>query len=125
MDSQERINQMIEVLHQYRIINILAVIALLGLITALYLLWARPYQLTWGATEEEIERPMPGDELDPDFLATRAITTDAPDENIMTQIEPSWLSGRSIWSGSLSWPGTFSAWGGSHKKEFHDLTIES
>ena len=41
-----------------------------------YLLLCRPYQLHWGATDAEIERPMPGDELhpNPSFLATRAIT---------------------------------------------------
>lgn len=77
-------NVMKDILYQYWIVNILAALALLGLITALYILWARPYQLTWGATQEEIERPMPGDELDPDpdFLATRAITIDAPPETI-------------------------------------------
>jgi hypothetical protein len=45
-------------------------------VMAAYVLWARPYQLHWGATADEIARPMPGDELDPapTFLATRAIT---------------------------------------------------
>ncbi|HYK90567.1 MAG TPA: hypothetical protein VE398_17470 [Acidobacteriota bacterium] len=54
----------------------LAALALLGLILAAYLLWARPYQMHWGATTEEISRSMPGDELNrsPTFLATRAIT---------------------------------------------------
>jgi hypothetical protein len=52
---------------------------LIGLVLTVYLIWARPYQLRWGATAEEIARPMPGDELDPrpTFLATRAITIDA------------------------------------------------
>jgi len=42
----------------------------------IYLFFARPYQLTWGATQDEIHRSMPGDELNPSpkFLATRAIT---------------------------------------------------
>ena len=54
----------------------LAVLILLGLVMVAYLLWARPYQLVWGATTEEIHRRMPGDELSlrPTFLATRAIT---------------------------------------------------
>lgn len=51
----------------------LSVIVLMG---ALYYFVARPYQLTLGATKDEIQRPMPGDELvsAPHFLATRAIT---------------------------------------------------
>ena len=58
------------------LIRILAVVTLIAITMAAYLLWARPYQLHWGATQEEIERLMPGDELDPHptFLATRAIT---------------------------------------------------
>ena len=64
--------------------KILAVLLLIVLTLAAYLLWARPYQLTWGATSEEISRAMPGDELaaNPRFLATRAITIDAPPEQI-------------------------------------------
>jgi hypothetical protein len=52
-----------------------AALAQLGLVLAAYFLWARPYQLRWGATGEETARPMPGDNLDPRpaFLATRAI----------------------------------------------------
>ena len=52
---------------------------LIGLVLTAYVIWARPYQLHWGATADEIARPMPGDELDPrpTFLATRAITIDA------------------------------------------------
>jgi hypothetical protein len=36
--------------------------------------------LNWGATAEEVSRPLPGDELlvGPDVLATRAITVNAP-----------------------------------------------
>ncbi|MFZ4657993.1 MAG: hypothetical protein ACOYNY_13340 [Caldilineaceae bacterium] len=58
--------------------KLLAVLALLALVMAAYLLWARPYQLRWGATAAEVNRAMPGDELDPapTFLATRAITID-------------------------------------------------
>jgi hypothetical protein len=42
----------------------------------------RRRHLRWGATEEEIRAPMPGDELLPKagFNATRAITVDAPPE---------------------------------------------
>jgi hypothetical protein len=64
--------------------KILAALALLGLVVAIYLFLARPYQLHWGATRDEIGRPMPGDELDPKpmFLATRAITINATPEEI-------------------------------------------
>ena len=44
----------------------------------------RPWQLTWGATEEEVRRPMPGDEIvrDPTFDATRAVTIRGRPEEI-------------------------------------------
>lgn len=66
------------------IVRILAVGILVGLVLAVYLLWARPYQLRWGATDEECRRLMPGDELHPNptFLSTRAITIDATPEQI-------------------------------------------
>ena len=42
----------------------------------------RPWHLRWGATDEEVHGPMPGDELVPtaSLNATRAITIDAPPE---------------------------------------------
>jgi len=66
------------------LVRILAAAALVGLVMAAYFLWARPYQLRWGATEAEIQRSMPGDELysHPSFLATRAITIDSSPEKI-------------------------------------------
>src|SRR5215208_5090088 len=68
----------------YRVPNIMAVFALVGLVMTAYLRWARPYQLRWGATDEELQRPMPGDELNsnPKFLATRAITIEGEPEDI-------------------------------------------
>jgi len=44
-----------------------------------YLRYLRPWQLTWGATPEEVSRVLPGDELvdRPTFNATRAITVRA------------------------------------------------
>jgi hypothetical protein len=44
----------------------------------------RRWYLTWGATDEEVERTMPGDELLPlpDMMSTRAVTIDAPAEAI-------------------------------------------
>ncbi len=49
-----------------------------------YFLVYRPQQLRWGATDEEIARAMPGDELQPHpvFDATRAVTIDASPERI-------------------------------------------
>jgi hypothetical protein len=58
----------------------------------------RPWALRWGATKEEAVRPLPGDEVvaKADYIATRAITIDAPPD----QVWP-WLvqigSGRAGW----------------------------
>jgi len=54
------------------------------LVTAAYLLYVRPWQLRWGAFDEKIERPMPGDEIvkRPTFDATRAITIRARPQEI-------------------------------------------
>lgn len=64
--------------------RILFAVTLVAAVSAAYLLLARPYQLHWGATDAEIQRAMPGDELEPrpTFLATRAITIDAPSVTI-------------------------------------------
>jgi len=44
----------------------------------------RPWQLSWGATDEEVARPLPGDEmvLVTTFNATRAISIGAPPERV-------------------------------------------
>jgi len=62
----------------------LAILTVLLPVTFGYLELCRPYQLHWGATAAEIERPMPGDELnaDPSFLATRAITIEGSPEEV-------------------------------------------
>jgi hypothetical protein len=58
----------------------------------------RPWALRWGATEEEAARPLPGDEVveTADYVATRAITIDAPPQDVWP-----WLvqigSGRAGW----------------------------
>jgi hypothetical protein len=51
---------------------------------AAYLRLIRPRVLNWGATSEESQRPMPGDELLPDaaLQATRVVTVDTPPERI-------------------------------------------
>ena len=49
-----------------------------------YARYGRPWQLTWGATPEEVSRPLPGDELvsRPTFNATRAIAVAATPREI-------------------------------------------
>jgi hypothetical protein len=61
------------------VIIILTFIVLAILVIA-YFAWIRPWQLHWGATEEELTRVMPGDEgvPGPSFDATRGITVNAP-----------------------------------------------
>lgn len=63
------------------------IVALLGLLVILgldYWLLIRPTQLRWGATDTELKRAMPEDDLiaDPAFDATRAITIRARPEQI-------------------------------------------
>jgi hypothetical protein len=62
----------------------LAVVLAAAAAAAVYVRRVRPWQLTWGATPDEISRPLPGDELvaDPTFNATRAITIAAATEQI-------------------------------------------
>lgn len=58
--------------------------ATVGGVAAAYGLVVRPWQLTWGATEDEVARPMPGDDLvpAPPFVATRAVAIAAPPEAV-------------------------------------------
>jgi hypothetical protein len=51
----------------------------IGTAVAGYLLLVRRWQLRWGATEEECDAALPGDDLiaNPDLVATRAITVPA------------------------------------------------
>lgn len=64
--------------------RILSAFAVTVLVLAAYVLAVRPRQLRWRATDSEIARAMPGDELasKPTFLATRAITISATPEQI-------------------------------------------
>ena len=61
-----------------------ALLTVLLFVATGYMVACRPYQLHWGATNAEIERPMAGDELNskPSFLATRAITIEGSPEEI-------------------------------------------
>jgi hypothetical protein len=48
-----------------------------------YRLWIQPMQHRWGATDEEVRRAMPGDDLMPHAASTtRAITIAAPAEQV-------------------------------------------
>ena len=60
-----------------------AVVAVAGLV-GVYIGVYRPRQLRWGATDGEVAREMPGDEIvaRPVFNATRAVTVNARPEDI-------------------------------------------
>jgi hypothetical protein len=49
-----------------------------------YFLWVRPWHLRWGATPQEVDARLPGDDevLDPLLNATRAISIDAPPNDV-------------------------------------------
>src|SRR6266702_5018106 len=60
-------------------------LAVLGAVAiGVYLRFIRPWQLRWGATDEEVARAMPGDDVvkQPTFNATRAVTIQARPEEI-------------------------------------------
>lgn len=62
----------------------LAVPASLAAVGLGYWYFLRPRHLRWGATDEEVRQPFPGDELIPQAgpAATHAITIDAPAEEV-------------------------------------------
>lgn len=64
--------------------GIFVIAPILFVFAVFYLAIFRPWQLRWGATDEEVERAMPGDDIvdNPSFNATRAVTINAPAENI-------------------------------------------
>ena len=64
--------------------SLLYALASLAILTALYFLFIRPWTLTWGATKEEAARPLPGDDMvkKTHFVATRAVTIDAPPSEV-------------------------------------------
>jgi hypothetical protein len=61
-----------------------AAVALGALLPPAYFLAVRPWHQRWGATREELRKPLPGDELQPEpgVASTRAITIDAPVEQV-------------------------------------------
>ena len=54
----------------------LSALPIVGIGVSVYLQVIRPWQLRWGATDDEVHRAMPGDEIvaRPSFNATRAVT---------------------------------------------------
>lgn len=61
-----------------------AIAGIVLLATVAYILVLRPWQLSWGATEAEVSRSLPGDAIvaSPTFDATRAVTVRARPEEI-------------------------------------------
>lgn len=57
---------------------------LVGGFTTVYLMVIRPWHLKWGATADEVDRVLPGDNLIPNVKinATHAITIEAPIERV-------------------------------------------
>ena len=57
---------------------------LLGLLGGAYALFVRPRLVNWGATEEEVQGPFPGEDLIPGGVrgGTTAVTIEAPPETV-------------------------------------------
>ena len=65
--------------------RLLQPLAILGTVLPwVYALLVRPWHLRWGAKDEEVSKPLPGDELvpNPAIESTRAITVNAPLEAV-------------------------------------------
>lgn len=65
--------------------EILIALILVGVVAlAVYLVAIRPWQLRWGATDEEVARRMSGDDIvkHPSFVATRGVTVRAKPADI-------------------------------------------
>jgi hypothetical protein len=56
----------------------------MGVLFVGFVVLYRPWQLRWGATRQELDRRLPGDEVvaSPTFNATRAVTVEAPPEAV-------------------------------------------
>jgi len=66
------------------LLNIFDTFFVIVVLALFYVLLYRPWQLRWGASDAEIQRALPGDEVvtKTSFNATRAVTIHAPAENI-------------------------------------------
>jgi hypothetical protein len=68
-----------------RLLKLTFVVALmLAAVVETYRRWLGAWQRRWGTQSDEAERTLPGDEIvqQPNYLTTRAITVDAPPEDI-------------------------------------------
>src|SRR6266542_2770905 len=65
-------------------LSLLITLSILLIFLLLYFTFLRPWQLRWGATDDEIKRSLPGDDIvrGPSFNATRAVTIHAPAEDV-------------------------------------------
>lgn len=56
--------------------GLMTLVKVVSWVSCIYILFIRPWHLRWGATDEEVQRPMPGDDQVPHPMlqATRAIT---------------------------------------------------
>jgi hypothetical protein len=63
---------------------VVSIILLLAAVALWYFRVYRPWSLSWGATDEEVNRQMRGDDIleQPTFIATRAISIEASPEEI-------------------------------------------
>ncbi|MCP4634541.1 MAG: hypothetical protein GY855_16555 [candidate division Zixibacteria bacterium] len=66
------------------LMNFVAWILFVLILIVFYFVWLREYQMNWGATTEEVNRYMAGDELleNPEFNATRAVEINATPDKI-------------------------------------------
>jgi hypothetical protein len=62
----------------------LAYLGVFALIVIGYFVFVFPWMLEWGATEAESAMPLPGDDIvvDPSYRSTRAVTVEAPVEDV-------------------------------------------
>lgn len=64
-------------------IGLLACVAAAVVVVGTYVKVIRPWHSRWGATEDELRRAMPGDDIVPDAASTtRAISVDCPPEQL-------------------------------------------
>lgn len=66
-------------MRNHSLVRFIGTLVLISLVITVYVVWVRPSQLRWGATDVEVARSMAGDALSssPSFLSTRAITINA------------------------------------------------
>ena len=59
-----------------------------GMMLAVYHVLIRPWHRTWGATNEEVARQLPGDDvvLEPSDETTRAVTVEAPSDDVWSWV---------------------------------------